>query len=128
MRLYCVYKCMYNTYLLSTGSFGYNHKQAKFQEMVLSMVKKNVNLPTKPTAVKPKNTIKDGVNAYAQEVLTLTLIWAEFEDAIREGDGLRVIRCWRFMLLIFKAANRTNYSKEAITLGVVPCLPLPTTA
>ena len=61
-----------------------------------------MNLPTKPTAVKPKNTLKDGVNAYAQEVLTLTLIWAEFEDAIREGDGLRVIRCWRFMLLISK--------------------------
>ena len=58
------------------------NKQAKFQEMVLGMVKKNVNLPTKPTAVKPKNTLKDGVNAYAQEVLTLTLIWAEFEDAI----------------------------------------------
>ena len=95
------------------------NKQAKFQEMVLGMVKKNVNLPTRPTAVKPKkNPLKDGVNAYSQEVLTLTLIWAEFEDAIREGDGLRVIQCWRFMLLIFKAANRTNYFKEAITLLV----------
>ena len=94
-------------------------KQAKFQEMVLDMVRKSVNLPTWPTAVKPrKNSLKDGVNAYAQEVLTLTLVWAQFEDAIREGDGLQVIRCWRFMLLIFKAANRTNYSKEAITLLV----------
>ena len=54
------------------------------------MVRKSVNLPTRPTAVKPrKNTLNDGINAYAQEVLTLTLVWAEFEDAIREGDGLR---------------------------------------
>ena len=79
-------------------------------------MRRSANLPTQPTAVNPrKNTLKDGVNAYAQEVLTLTLVWAELEDAVQEGDGLRVIRCWRF---IFKAANRTNYSKEAITLLV----------
>lgn len=94
-------------------------KQAKFQEVVLDVLRKNVNLPIRPAAVKAKkNTCDDGVNAYAQELLTLTLIWAEFEDAIREGDGLRAIRCWRFFLLIFKAANRTNYSKEALILLV----------
>ena len=40
----------------------------------------------------------------------------EFRDAIREGDGLRILRCWRFFLPIFKATNRTNYSIEAFTL------------
>lgn len=61
------------------------NKLAKFQEMFLGMVKKNVNLPTRPTAVKPKkNTLKDGVNAYAQEVLTLTLIWAELTEKVMD--------------------------------------------
>lgn len=37
-------------------------------------------------------------------------------DAVREGDGLRVIRCWRFLLPLFKSAKRKNYAKEALNL------------
>ena len=74
-----------------------DNKQAKFQEVDLDIPKKNVNLLIRAATIKAKENIcDDGVNAYTQELLTLTLIWAKFEDAIREGDGLRVIRCWRF--------------------------------
>lgn len=34
-------------------------------------------------------------------------------DAIREGDGKRILRCWIFFLPIFKVSNRSNYSIEA---------------
>ena len=44
----------------------------------------------------------DGVQEYAKEFLSLALLHEEFEDAIREGDGLRVLR--------------TNYSIEALVL------------
>ena len=40
----------------------------------------------------------------------------EFNDAIREGDGERIIRCWRYFLLLYKANGRTNYSVEAFIL------------
>ena len=30
------------------------------------------------------------------QVLTLSLLNAEFEDAIKEGDGERVVHCWWF--------------------------------
>ena len=40
----------------------------------------------------------------------------EFNDAIREGDGSHIFRCCRFFLLIFKAADRKNYSIEAFNL------------
>ncbi len=53
---------------------------------------------------------------YAREVLSLGVLLMEFNNAIREGDGLRILRCWRFFLPLFKAADRTNYSIEAITL------------
>ena len=33
-----------------------------------------------------------------------------------EHDGMRVLQCWKFMLLVFKAGNRTNYSIEALLL------------
>ena len=36
----------------------------------------------------------------------------EYTDAISEGDGLRVLRCWRYLLPIFKSSRRTNYSIE----------------
>lgn len=60
----------------------------------------------------------DGVQSYASDILSLGLLYMELCDGIREGDGERIIRCWRFLMLIFKASNRTNYSIEAFTLLV----------
>ena len=37
----------------------------------------------------------------------------EYHDAIKEGDGLRVMRCWKYLLLLFKASQKKNYSIEA---------------
>ena len=58
----------------------------------------------------------DGVVEYASEVLTFGLLLMEFDDAIREGDGNRIRRCWQYFLLIFKVPGRKNYSIEALTL------------
>ena len=41
---------------------------------------------------------------------------APFSDAIKEADGERVLRCWRYLLLIYKGSWRTNYSIEALNL------------
>lgn len=40
----------------------------------------------------------------------------EFHDSICEGDGPYDIRCWKFLLLAFKASQRKNYAIEAFTL------------
>ena len=61
-------------------------------------------------------TTDDKVFQYAKQVLSLGLFYIEFSDAIREGDGERVLRCWRYMLPIFLGAGRTNYSTEALTM------------
>ena len=58
----------------------------------------------------------DKVNLYAKEVVSLGLLYEEFKDAIRYGQGPRVFRCWKYLLLVFKAAKRKNYSIEAFTL------------
>ena len=58
----------------------------------------------------------DKVLGYAKEVTSLGLLYAEFVDGIREGDGLRVLRCWRFLMLLFKACDRKNYAIEAFVL------------
>ena len=58
----------------------------------------------------------DKVQVYAKELLTLGLIYREYSDAIREGDGQRVLRCWKFLMIIFKATQRKNYACEAFNL------------
>lgn len=45
----------------------------------------------------------DHVKRYAVEVLSLGLLYMEFSDSIREGDGDRILRCWRYLMLLFKA-------------------------
>ena len=60
--------------------------------------------------------VLDCVQEYARNVLSLGLLYLEFCDAIQEGDGVRILRCWRYLLLIFRAAHHTNYAIEAFTL------------
>lgn len=73
---------------------------------------------TSPLESKPANPepIEDGVQLYAMELLSLSLIWHGYHDAIREGDGERIIRYWKLLLIIFKASDKHNYGKEAVTL------------
>jgi L1 cell adhesion molecule like protein len=68
--------------------------------------------------VSHRNTlIKDQVHMYACEVLSLALLWQSYYDATKEGDGRRILKLWKYLLLVFKKANRRNYAKEvAITL------------
>ena len=42
---------------------------------------------------------------YAIEFLTMGLLHADFCDAVKESDGKRVLRCWKFFLLYFKASK-----------------------
>ena len=68
--------------------------------------------------VHPDNKVArtDKVHLYGNQVLTLVLICHCFNDSIREGDGDRVLRCWKFLLVIFRAKGHCNYCKEAIIL------------
>lgn len=60
--------------------------------------------------------VDDNVNEYSRQLLSIECLYLEFADAIREGDGLRVLRCWRYLLPIFKSSSRKNYSIEALNM------------
>ena len=38
----------------------------------------------------------DSVQEYAGDVLSLGLFYLEFCDAIKDGDGLCLLQCWRY--------------------------------
>jgi len=58
----------------------------------------------------------DRSDFYGTQVLTLALIWHCFNDSMREWDGNRVLRCWKYLLVVFRAKGHCNYCKEAIML------------
>ena len=58
----------------------------------------------------------DEVHEYACEVITLSLLWHAYHDAVKEGDGDRVICIWRFLMIVFKMSRRKNYALEAVHL------------
>ena len=77
-----------------------------------SKQKDGAKTPAKSVESEQKNDHKvDGVHVYATELLTPSLIWHGFHDATREGDGDRILRYWKFLLIVFKASNRSNYAK-----------------
>jgi len=61
-------------------------------------------------------TCTDGVFEYACSVVGFGLLARNFSDATHEGDGERLIRCWKFFMLHFKADGRTKYAVEAFNL------------
>ena len=59
---------------------------------------------------------EDQVMNYASLVIGFGLMANNFHDAWREGDGERLLRCWKFLLLHFKGNGRTKYAVEAVRL------------
>ena len=46
------------------------------------------------------------------------MLFLNFSDAITEGDGLRILRCWKFFLMFLKAnrASSRKYAQEGMHL------------
>ena len=73
-----------------------------------------------------KQRAPDGVFNHSSAVLSDGILLLELQDAVRRGDGPRVLRCWKFMLLYWKYAGHTKYSLEVIhLLGAVKATATP---
>lgn len=94
-------------------------RRSVFLSAIMAVVKQFVNITYSESdgcvTHTPKRDV-DHVQEYAREVLGLGLLFMEFADATREGDGGRILRCYRFFLPLFKASKRKNYSIDALNL------------
>ena len=63
------------------------------------------------------NTSEDLVYSYVREVITLGMIWFNFYDAIKEGDGERVLTIWKYLMVIFQQTNHRNYEAALLLIG-----------
>lgn len=84
------------------------------QRCVPNFIAKHADVPH--ASVDQQRLTPDGVLNYSSSVLNGGLLMLEFKDAVREGDGMRIIRCWKIMMIYFKHANHANYAKEAFRM------------
>lgn len=101
-------------------------RRSTLMDAAAQVVDKHVDLSVQlSTDESTKAKEGDTVHSYACETLSLGLLYMEFRDGIKEGDGERVLRVWKFLLLLFKASKKKNYAIEAFTLLVQYYLTLP---
>lgn len=65
---------------------------------------------------KPLAESSDSVYNYARVLCHYAALVTEFLDGWSEGDGIRVLRCWRVFLLHFYTNRRTKYACETLRL------------
>ena len=65
---------------------------------------------------EPKSKPRDDRYNYATLRLSMGMFLKNFDDAVKEGDGDRIIRCWKFAMLIYKAYGHNKYALAALRL------------
>ena len=82
-------------------------------EIAKSLVRKwiKISLPSNSSDEPPASKGTD--YSYAVDLMSLGLLWHEFHDAVREGDGDLIIRYWQFLMPVYKQCGCRNYASEA---------------
>ena len=84
-----------------------------FHSALVGMVRNFLNIT--PFDIEDEKD-DDKVRAYAKEVFSLGTLLFELDDSIHEGDGDRLLRVWKVLLLIFRSAKKTKYALESLLL------------
>lgn len=88
-------------------------KKTSIEAVATKIVDKFTDISFPPS--KDKKTV-DSVQEYAKEVMTMGCYYLEFQDAIREGDGKRVLMFWKFFLPLCRSTRHHNYANEALNM------------
>ena len=81
-------------------------------ELCKTVLTKHLKLEFITKQSNPKS--RDLVLEYADELVTLGMLFLNYRDAVQEGDGLRVLTVWKHLLPILRYSNRRNYSIEVL--------------
>ena len=94
---------------------NYGRKEKIIDDISAAIVDSFVSLDYN-TSTHNTPVTKDSMESYATQLLTLGCFYLEFRDAIKEGDGLHVLRYYRYMLPMFVSSGRKNYSIDTLNL------------
>ena len=91
-------------------------RKAIMEELCMQVLDKFISLSYGTTSSNYVHSASDGVSSYSIQLLRIGCLYMEFADAIREDDGECVIRCWRYFMPVFLAAQSTNYACKSFNL------------
>ena len=91
-------------------------RRKKLYSLTSEIISKFVDLSCFSIDHLEERNTGDHIHEYAKEIISLGVLYMEFQDGIREGDGERVLDCWRYLMLLFKVMGRKNYSVEAYNM------------
>ena len=85
-------------------------RMEKLEEISMHITQRIINI-----SFNGKSNIStgDGVYDYSRNLLSIGCLYLEMRDAIKEGDGERVLQCWRYLLPVFLNSGCKNYTIEA---------------
>ena len=100
-------------------------KKYRYSECLEKHVKQlhpNITLTPSPAetvkaSVTPASTTKsDDRFNYTCVRLALGVLLRNFDDAVKDGDGVRILRCWKIAMLIFRAHHHNKYALASFYL------------
>lgn len=109
------YQCRYEGCSKTFAKYGKRMKdhEAKHDPPILEKVEQSVTVDT--TSLDEE---QDDMFSYQKALLEYGMLILNFWDAISEGDGERIMRCWRFFLLYLRTEGQSTakYSLEGLYL------------
>ena len=103
---------------------------APHRQYLSTMIGKFVDeyvMPSVPFDLSSTKTTQDsdasrhGIHNYACSFMADLLLVEEFNDAVHEGDGERMLTIWKLLLLHFRTTGHTNYAAESVRLKHQHC-------
>lgn len=89
-------------------------RRAVLSKITFNILEKFTNVRYNRTSDSVCLKENDAVCTHSVELLSMGLLYLHFRDAIKEGDGDRVLRSWRYFLPMLVKTGRKNYVKEAL--------------
>ena len=90
-----------------------NHERKSLLERLSKMVvEKFINTSFNSSVSSSGDCIHD----YTKYLMSIGCMYLLFRDAIKEGDGKRVLQCYRYLLPVFINSGRRNYANESLNL------------
>lgn len=106
-----------HAYIVAAAKFCNKDKDFDIcSTLAKEIVAKHIKISLRSDEVVPAST--DAHYNYTSEFLTLALLWHAFHDALKEGDGNRILRYWKFFIPLFQHEKHFNYAKEALTITI----------
>jgi L1 cell adhesion molecule like protein len=79
-----------------------DERKRKMEEILIKIVHKFIDIKYNA----PCSTTKDDrILQYSKQLLSIGCVFLEIVDAVKQGDGVRMLHCWKYLMIIYHNSN-----------------------